>query len=248
MYRVVMLALCACNQVFGSDPVRVVDAHYFDAVIDGATHCPAVGMTPVFSPQLHGAIDQDCDGYEISGDRASAIAECSVGDLGIVAIFEGPQDQPLTQVATLPTSDDVTMFEPARLSPEGDLIILTTFDLVATTSTYRTYTRDATGWTRGADLPFPQFNAVSTPSRGQIDASSSTKRKRSVTSFTKMPTVSGASSDSSRSATTCARTRSISRPTRCGSWRSKDWVGTCPSTRSTRIARTATPISIRPSS
>jgi hypothetical protein len=164
MYRVLLLALCACNQVFGSDPVRVGDAHYFDAPIDSGTHCPATGNTPVFSPQLHGAIDQDCHGYEISSDRGTAIAQCYVGNF--VAIFEGPQDQPLTQVSTLPTSDDNTSVDVARLSPEGDLILLTTFDLTATTTTCRSYTRDATGWTRGPDLPFPQFNTVSPPSRG----------------------------------------------------------------------------------
>src|SRR5664279_3124606 len=121
-------------------------------------------MTPVFSPQLHAAIDQDCHGYEISSDRGSAIAECYIGDF--VAIFEGPQDQPLMQVSTLPTSDANTMFDAARLSPEGDLILLTSFDLTTSTTSYRSYTRDATGWTQGADLPLPQFNTVSPPSRG----------------------------------------------------------------------------------
>jgi hypothetical protein len=164
MYRVVLLALCACNQVFGSDAVRLVDAHYFDGLIDGATHCPATGQTPVFSPQLHAAIDQNCRGYQISSDRGSAIAECSSGNT--VAIFEGAQDQSLTQVPTLPTSDENTVFDVARLSPEGDLIILTTFDLTTTTTAVHTFTRDATGWTPGADLPFPQFNTVSPPSRG----------------------------------------------------------------------------------
>jgi hypothetical protein len=165
MYRVVVLALCACNQVFGSDAVRVVDAHYFDAPIDGPTHCPAFGQTPVFSPQLHAVIAQDCHGYQISSDRGTAIAECNVAGGG-VAIFEGPQDQPLTQVSTLPVSDDNTQFDVARLSPEGDLIFLTSFDLTTTMTSYRSYTRDAMGWTQGADLPFPQFNTISPPSRG----------------------------------------------------------------------------------
>ena len=160
-----MLALCACNQVLGSDPVRVVDAHYFDAPIDGPTHCPATGMTPVFSPQLHGAIAQDCHGYEISSDRGTAIAQCYVTSSAL-GIFEGPQDEQLTQVSTLPTSDDNTQFEDARLSPEGDLILLTTFDLTTTMTAFHSYTRDATGWTQGADLPFPQFYTVSPPSRG----------------------------------------------------------------------------------
>jgi len=165
MHRVAMLALCACNQVFGSDPVRVVDAHYFDAPIDGATHCPATGMTPVFSPQLHGVISQDCNGYEISADRGTAIAECFVTSSAL-GVFEGPQNEALTQVSTLPISDDNTLFDVARLSPEGDLILLTTFNLTTTTTGYLSFTRDATGWTQGADLPFPQFNTISPPSRG----------------------------------------------------------------------------------
>jgi hypothetical protein len=165
MYRVVLLALCACNQVFGSDPVRVVDAHYFDAVIDGPPRCPTAGMTPVFSPQLHGVISQNCHGYQISGDRGTAIAQCYVTD-SVVGIFEGPQNEHLDQITTLPVSDDITQFDAARLSPEGDLFLLTSFNLTTTTTGFRSFTRDATGWTQGEDLPFPQFNTISPPSRG----------------------------------------------------------------------------------
>ena len=165
MHRVALFTLCACNQVFGTDPVRVVDAPYFDGLIDGATHCPAHGVPPVFSPQLHAVIDQSCHGYEISSDRGRAIAECNNVE-GQLAIFEGPQNQPLAQIPTLPTTDAEISFGSARLSPEGDLLLLATFDLATTSSSYSTYTRDTTGWTRGADLPFPQFNDISTPSRG----------------------------------------------------------------------------------
>jgi hypothetical protein len=164
MYRVVLFALCACNQVFGNDRVGVVDGRHFDGLLDGVPHCPMTGMVPVFSPLLSLAIDQNCNAYEQSTDRDDAIGVCATATT--VAIFEGPRNGPLVQNPTLPVSDDSLQVDVARLSPEGDLLVISTFDLTSTTSEYLAYTYDPAGWMRGPDLPFPQFNSVSPPSRG----------------------------------------------------------------------------------
>ncbi len=159
-----LVALAACNWAFGTQPVEQIDARYFDATTDARVQCPAFGMAPRFSPILRQVIDQNCRSYTVSADTGLAVATCSEG--GVDGVYAGPVDQPLVRVPELPAgTQDLTIGE-ARLSPDGQLLVVSTFDLTNVASAYRTYTLGAQGWVPGPDLPLPQFGNPSVPSRG----------------------------------------------------------------------------------
>lgn len=160
MRWVALLALGACNSIFGNDRVVAGDARFFDAPIDGGVHCPAFGTAPRFSPVIHPVIDQNCGSYVVAADTQRAYAVC--GGL----IFGGPVDRPLEVEPDLPTPGPDFSIATPRVSPEGTLMLLGTFDLTNTVSTYRSYMLAGTTWTRGADLRLPQFGNMSVPSRG----------------------------------------------------------------------------------
>ena len=155
-----LLALSACNSIFGNRAVGEGDARFFDAPLDGAVLCPQAGVEPRFSPILHPVIDQDCASYAIAADTQRAYALC--GGL----IFSGPVDERLEAEPGLPVPTEELGLANPRVSPDGDLLLVTTFDLTLTQTTYQSYSPGATGWTRGPDLPLPQFGNVSVPSRG----------------------------------------------------------------------------------
>lgn len=156
------LALTACNSIFGNRESVERDARFFDAPADGAVHCPSPVSPPQFSPILHPVIDQNCVGYAVAADTHRAYAACAG------AVYAGNVDDRLDEEPGLPRSSSDGAFSIAdpRVSPEGDLLLLGTFDLVQTLSTYRSYTPSAAGWVRGPDLPLPQYENMSVPSRG----------------------------------------------------------------------------------
>lgn len=160
MRSVALLALGACNSIFGNRTVVEGDARFFDAPTDGAVLCPQPGIEPRFSPVLHPVIDQDCGTYAIAADTQRGYGLCAG------QISSGPVDERLDAEPGLPVpTAEVSVANP-RISPEGDLLLVTTFDLTLTQTTYRSYTPTGTTWTRGPDLPLPQFGNVSVPSRG----------------------------------------------------------------------------------
>jgi hypothetical protein len=158
---------CACNRILGvSGDIRHTDAAIYDGLPDAAHQCPPPGTIPVYSPIIRPAIMQDCHDYTASADTGLAIAQCKT-DAGGLDIFEGGHDRMLVQLPGFPQlTPDFSVSTP-RLSPEGDILMLVTFDLTTTTSAYPIYHRMPDGtWHRGTDANLPQFGTISVTSRG----------------------------------------------------------------------------------
>src|SRR5512143_2261526 len=99
-WRITLLALCACNQVFDLRPTKSVDAKhdFFDAPLDAPYACPATGETPAFGSLFHQVILQNCKDYEPSQAKQTGIALCDDGQYtGNYLLSEGPLDGPLTE-------------------------------------------------------------------------------------------------------------------------------------------------------
>jgi hypothetical protein len=159
-----VLALCACNRIFGTVAVGETDARVFDAPLDAPPQCPPLGTPPRFSSVIHEVIAQNCSGYVASATTNVALAHCSIGNQW--GIFGGPIDQPLALVPELPAETSEYILSEPRISPEGDLLLFNTFDLGATLAGYHAYTSSPSGWIAGPDLPLPGFGLMSVPSRG----------------------------------------------------------------------------------
>lgn len=158
---------CACNRVFDLGEVIPRDAQFFDGLGDAAHLCPPPGTMPEFSPIVHQAISQDCRGYTIAADTGVAVARCHDPD-GYFDVYQAGVDRQLVRsTGAFPVQTPDLSIDNPKLSPEGDLLIVPTFDLTNIVSTYRTYHPAPDGsWIRGADLNLPQFGGFSVPSRG----------------------------------------------------------------------------------
>jgi hypothetical protein len=156
---ILLLALAACNQVFGLHESRERDGGQYDAPLDAPFACPPIGGTPPsFSPLLHQVIVEDCRDYSIS-PSGRAIALCSN------RVAEGPRDEllmPLIEISTMPGS---SLFTP-RLSPDGQMIIF--HEVRANATTVHVYVRMTNGsWQQLQDAPFgAQVDWISTFARG----------------------------------------------------------------------------------
>jgi hypothetical protein len=158
----VVLAVAACNQVYGLSETITIDAAYFDAPPRGIPHCPALGETLVFSPVLH-QLHFDCIGYNASADVDLAVARCR--DADSYQLYSGPRDGPFAPVPELPVSMPDFDVTSAQLDPEGATLLVATFDLTNIVGDLRVYHRTDAGWVRGADVASPPARA-STISRG----------------------------------------------------------------------------------
>lgn len=101
-----LVALCACNQVFGLDGTRVAPAG--DALPDAPPKCPMIGMTPAFSHPSTVVISNGCTAYYVSERHDFALADCNV-------VMQGPPDSTMLTAAMLPSS----AYREPRLDPEG---------------------------------------------------------------------------------------------------------------------------------
>ena len=164
MRAAALLAMCACNRVFGIAATVAWDAGQYDATIDAPYACPPLGTTPVFSPQLH-QIQANCTSYSASAVTGRAVASCIEASERVVS--EGPLDGPFVAIAVVPApNNSLTVSEP-HLAPDGDLLFVSTFDLVKATGAFLQFQRSANGdWTRIADLPGNGLGRVTAPTRG----------------------------------------------------------------------------------
>lgn len=157
-----LVLLCGCNQVFGLTETSPSDAQFYDAPSRKPAHCPAFGELPVFSPVLH-QLHFDCSQYNESTDVNLSVAMCRGIDQ--YQACSGPHDGPFSPITELPlTTSDFDVSSP-QLDPEGDMLLITTFDLTNTVGALRVYRRAGDTWVRDADVP----NApprTSNPSRG----------------------------------------------------------------------------------
>src|SRR5512140_17236 len=163
--RVFLLALCACNRVFGLGDVESRDARLFDSLPDAQPTCPTTtGVVPRFSPILHQVIDQDCFEYQTSESFAVAMCRSNLTS----AVSQGPIDTPLQPIAEIPPVASGHLWQNVRVSPEGDVLYLDDVNLAAPISAiYHSFTHqpDKT-WAPGPNLPFPTYGFASPPSRG----------------------------------------------------------------------------------
>lgn len=160
-----LLALCACNQVFGIRETGLIDAALpgDGPGPDAPYSCPPIGTTPTFTGSTRLALTRNC--FDISGAAGNAVAICLESGRVEVGTFEGG----LAPEAGTPAYliDDGFVAGP-RLSPSGDELLVRWKPFSNGAIQVRRYTRSAAGWTRQADLPLTgQFNlAVSAPSMG----------------------------------------------------------------------------------
>jgi hypothetical protein len=154
--------------VFGLDPVGTSDARLFDGLPDAMLTCPPIGVAPHYSSIIRQAFVQTCVGYTLSADSRMAIARCQDVD-GTLRMFQAPAKQIQMTLARGAFPVDTTSISVGtpRLAPEGDVLLLDTFDLDLVVSTYMTFHHDVATdtWLRGPDAGLPQYGTFSVPSR-----------------------------------------------------------------------------------
>ncbi|MDB4954788.1 MAG: hypothetical protein JWO36_2357 [Myxococcales bacterium] len=157
-----VFVLCSCNQVFSLNATRQIDAEphqFFDAPVDAPFTCPPIGTAPQFSNLLHQVIPQDCSDYTISASANRALGAC-LSPWG-AAIAQGTVDGDLTVI--IPT-DTIQRYRP-RLAPEGDTMLVYTFDPI-NGQAFQELAWDGASWTQVAVLPMPaQAGQITSPTR-----------------------------------------------------------------------------------
>jgi hypothetical protein len=156
-----LLALCACDQVFGLTATRPVDATFFDAPLDAAPTCNG---TPQFSPLLHQAVFQACLYYTTSEARDLAAAACGQGSYDD---YDGAVDQVLSP-ATFMGGPRPGGPELPRLTPEGDEL-WGRFQVGPSSAVFSIFTHSGEHqWSYSRDLPITNpamDDSVGTPTR-----------------------------------------------------------------------------------
>ncbi|HEX5060511.1 MAG TPA: hypothetical protein VFV99_14185 [Kofleriaceae bacterium] len=153
---VALLALAACNQVYGLEATAVLDAPYrVDGPPDAPQRCPPLGTPLRATGVLNQVVRQNCFTYTASAGSQIAVATCEVLDeMGNKYVAsEGRLDDsmaPIDLAAPIGTTIDQ-----AHISPEGDEIyVRATTAMVGAVVVYR---RQADGkWTFGEQLPIAQ--------------------------------------------------------------------------------------------
>lgn len=155
-----LLALCACDAVFGLRETRRIPQ-------DARATCPAIGTPPTFGPTYYQVFDQECADFSPSPTAGYALASCQGPTMRV--LFGGPFEGPLAPI-TITGAMPCTLFESARLYPEGDRAhILTNGSACTAAAGYEELIKvDDTTWQLGAPLPFGQTGniTVGTPSAG----------------------------------------------------------------------------------
>lgn len=164
---VAVVALAACNQVFGLDKVKLQDGPkpFFDAPTDAAFACPGPGEALRFSPLLRQVIAEPCVHYDQSASAGVAMALCNDPFDAMLHVARGAVDQPLDLLYSFDEAGVDIQF--LHLTPEGDEVWLTYYD-----GSYhvRRYDLDSTGsWTRVGDFATsPGYIAMSAPTRSPM--------------------------------------------------------------------------------
>ena len=158
-----VLALCACNRVFGIETTDLVDASTM-VPPDARVECPAYGTVPKFSQEIVAFSQQTCGDYTISAAGGFAIAACSDGAPHICA---GEIASDLVPIASF-EPDGMRQFGQPRLAPEGDELFLRIQPLPAGSAAVARYRRNADlTWSQASvlDLGFPVLALAGVTSR-----------------------------------------------------------------------------------
>ncbi|HSD90159.1 MAG TPA: hypothetical protein VLB44_21660 [Kofleriaceae bacterium] len=144
-----LLALCACNQVFDLRSTKAIDARrdFFDAPLDAPYACPATGETPAFAPLFHQVIVQNCKDYAASQARHTGIALCDDQYSGNYLLSDGPIDGPLTEIPGF--VDPLWFLQYLRASADGDELFAMYYSAGYQVRTFR---RTTGGWERRPDF------------------------------------------------------------------------------------------------
>ncbi|NVB77162.1 MAG: hypothetical protein HOV81_02100 [Kofleriaceae bacterium] len=148
MRWLLVLLLCGCNQIYGLKETGQQDAAFFDAPADAPYACPAIGVTPQFSPQLTQFLVQRCEAYSVVRS-GRAVARCK-DDNGTDRVFVGNIDERLEPAI------GVDMIGPVlpRLTQDGEHLIVREPTKIAVVQVH-VYDRQSDGtWLRGGDPPF----------------------------------------------------------------------------------------------
>jgi hypothetical protein len=159
------LAASGCNQIYGNDSAKLVDARYFDVAPDTPFACPSIGtLAPRFLNVAEQALLQDCFDFAYSETAGRGLAICR-DDLGRTFLGEGPIDGPMTPAAGIDQAP--MLFLNVRLGADGDVAVIFSEDRQPFAQHIATWRRDASGWTKRADFaPVSQYQGFSTPSAG----------------------------------------------------------------------------------
>lgn len=114
LWLAALLLASACNQTFGLERTKLVDARYFDVGIDAPFACPALGETPEFARTLHQSVLQPVSEYTTSSVTMRATG------ISYEGIMEGPVDDVMTVAFGNPGCLACEQFTSPRLTPEGD--------------------------------------------------------------------------------------------------------------------------------
>ena len=147
----VMMTLCACNQVFDLRQTAPRDAAFFDAPLDAPFGCSAIGSAPEFSRLLRQHVFQDCSEYNLSAD-GRAVAYCT--ELGGQVAEGAVTDTALVGIAGLETQGYITTNQP-RISPEGDELLVHQYDSFNVRhDSYQIMKRDGETWSTSRGFGF----------------------------------------------------------------------------------------------
>ena len=157
MKHAIVLALAACNQVYGLEDTRLADPVPPDAA-------PTCQDKLAFDRRFEQVILMRCAYYVPAADGDLGLASCGALD-GRQFFADGPVDKPLVEVALEAHGDSVARAFP-RLAPEGDRALITHLSDTLP-PTFSVHYRDATKWAWAYDLPVVgDYDAtVGTPSR-----------------------------------------------------------------------------------
>jgi hypothetical protein len=115
MRALLLLALAGCNEYYGLDAVKIVDAQVFD----GPTMCSPLGSSFDFSRNLEQLL-YDCKSYTEANGQA--IALCREGD-GYQP-YGGPSNGPFTRIMELPAAGIAMSIRKIQLAPDGTQLVL----------------------------------------------------------------------------------------------------------------------------
>lgn len=118
-----ILALAACNDVFGLHPTKLRDGDvtFFDAPADSAFVCPPPAALPAFKTDGKVVISQPCGDYTRSEAGNLAVAVCNTS-----TISQAPLAAMTMQPSQFASSVDVSTLSFPQLAPEGDTLYVIT--------------------------------------------------------------------------------------------------------------------------
>jgi hypothetical protein len=155
-HAALVIALAGCNQIYGLDQTRLVDARPIDPP-------PTCQPALEFTRRLQQVTYQECIQYVPATDVDYALAYCRDDSRGYIA--DGKIDGLLSEVAVDQRFAGSVPSQP-RLAPEGDRAVIF-HSITQGNNAYSVHHRDSTGWRFAYDLPivYDFDDSVGVPSR-----------------------------------------------------------------------------------